>query len=273
MKFSSKIYKAINIAAHLHDGQERKGDGLPYIVHPFAVALILLEHTSDEDVLIAGILHDTIEDTTYTKEQMEQDFGQRITQFVLDVTEPPKPLPWQQRKDGYLQHLAGASYEAKLICAADKLHNLQSMLDAVQKFGEEAYKRFNAPIDKKLWFYEKCIKILKSDEKMPKEITKAIEALLEAIKTLDTPKLTRKILFVECENDGCGFGVEFKHLNETFFFCKDCKSGVNTPNEQLKNFDHICGGCKNLMEKYELNDEDNVCPICNDMLSVCYTGL
>ena len=176
------MYKAINIAAHLHDGQERKGDGLPYIVHPFAVALILLEHTSDEDVIIGGILHDTIEDTDYTKEQMAQDFGLRVTEFVLDVTEPPKPLTWQQRKDGYLQHLAGASHEAKLICAADKFHNLQSMFAAVQKFGyEEAYKRFNAPIDKKLWFYEECIKILGKDEKIP---TSLLEPLNFAILSL-----------------------------------------------------------------------------------------
>lgn len=271
MKFSPKIYKAINTAAHLHDVQKRKGDGLPYIIHPFAVTLILMEYTEDEDVLIAGILHDTIEDTAYTKEQMQQDFGQRVTQFVLEVTEPPKPLAWQQRKDGYLQHLAGASYESKLICAADKLHNLQSMLAVVQKFGQNAYKSFNAPIDKKLWFYEECLKILKNDEKIPKEITKAIENSLEAIKTFDAPKLVRKILFVECESENCGFGVEFKNRNETFFFCKNCKFGVNPPDAQLSNFDHICGGCKKNMEKYDLYDEDNVCPICHDMLALCYT--
>jgi|WetSurMetagenome_2_1015567.scaffolds.fasta_scaffold164682_2 hypothetical protein len=185
IKFSPKIYEAINKAATLHDGQERKGDGLPYIVHPFAVTLILLGYTSDEDVLIAGILHDTIEDTGYTKEQMRQDFGQRVTQFVLDVTEPPKPLPWQQRKDGYLQHLAGASHEAKLICAADKLHNLLSMLAALQKFGKGAYAHFNAPVDKKLWFYEECLKIINKEATMPKGIVEDIEKVLETINKLN----------------------------------------------------------------------------------------
>lgn len=272
MKFTPKIYKAIDTAARLHDGQKRKGDGLPYIIHPLAVAVILMEYTDDEDILIAGILHDTIEDTGYTKEQMEQDFGQRITHFVLEVTEPPKPLPWQQRKDDYLKHLVSASYEAKLICGADKLHNLQSMLAAVGKFGQDAYKGFNAPIDKKLWFYEECLNILRNDEKVPTGIIKAIELALEDIRTFDSPKSTRKILFVECESENCGFGVKFNHENETFFFCKDCKFGINPPGAQLSNFDHICGGCKKNMEKYDLYDEDNVCPICNnDMLALCYT--
>ncbi len=154
MKFSPQIYKTINTAARLHDGQERKGDGLPYIIHPVSVALMLMEHTNDEDVLIAAILHDTVEDTGYTKEQMEEEFGPRVAGFVMEVTELPKTLSWQERKDAYLKHLAGASREAKLICAADKLHNLGSMLAAVEKFGDEAYTHFNAPFDKKLWFYE-----------------------------------------------------------------------------------------------------------------------
>ena len=182
MKFSPQIYKAINTAARLHDGQERKGDDLPYIVHPVSVALILMEHTNDEEVLMAGILHDTIEDTGYTKEQMEEEFGARVTQLVLDVTELPKPLSWQERKDAYLEHLEGAGHEARLICAADKLHNLQSMLAAVEKLGDEAYKHFNAPMDKKLWFYEECLKILQNDKEMPMQILKGIKSLLERLK-------------------------------------------------------------------------------------------
>lgn len=181
-KFSPKIYKAINKATELHYGQMRKGNKIPYVVHPFSVGLILMEYTNDEDVIIAGILHDTIEDTGYTKEQMEQDFGRRITGFVLDVTEPPKPLPWQQRKDVYLKHLASANYEAKLICAADKLHNLQSLEEALQKFGPDAHKLFNAPKDKKLWFYEACLKILKDDGRMPKSLVKDIELAILALK-------------------------------------------------------------------------------------------
>ena len=92
MKFTPIITKAINTAATLHDGQERKGDGLPYIVHPFSVALILMEYSQDEDVIVAGLLHDTIEDTGYTREQMEEDFGERVWQVPHILDTQPNPL-------------------------------------------------------------------------------------------------------------------------------------------------------------------------------------
>jgi len=176
------IQKAINIAATLHDDQARKGDDLPYIVHPVSVALILMDYTNDEDIIVAGILHDTVEDTSYTKEQMSEDFNPRITELVLDVTEKDKDLPWQQRKDDYLKHLSTTCHESKLICAADKLHNLQSMLEAFRKFGDKAFERFNAPADKKIWFYEECLKIFKEDKEMPTELIKNIESVMEDLK-------------------------------------------------------------------------------------------
>lgn len=228
MKFSPQIYKAINTAARLHDGQVRKGDGLPYIVHPVSVALILMEHTNDEEVLIAGILHDTIEDTGYTKEQMEEEFGTRVTQLVLDVTELPKPLSWQERKDAYLEHLEGASHEAKLICAADKLHNLQSMLAAVEKFGDEAYEHFNAPMDKKLWFYEECVKILKNDKEIPVQMIDSLEAVLEKLRRKETIEAMMKhpaeiIDSKDYINDAtikcpiCGWSDKAKNGNKEYF--------------------------------------------------------
>ncbi|MFA5947596.1 MAG: HD domain-containing protein [Candidatus Gracilibacteria bacterium] len=182
MNLTQKIQNAINTAAHLHDGQERKADGLPYIVHPFTVALILMNYTADEDVIIAGILHDTIEDTPYTKEQMEEAFGPRVTSLVTDLTELPKTFSWQERKDSYLKHLETTSHESKLICAADKIHNLQSMLDAFRKFGEKANEKFNAPADKKLWFYEECLKIFKNDEQMPTQIIQNMEDVLKELR-------------------------------------------------------------------------------------------
>jgi len=184
MKFTPHIYKAIDMAARLHDGQIRKGNRLPYIVHPFSVALILMEYTSDEDILIAGILHDTIEDTSYTKTQIQEDFGPRVTKLVCEVTEPSKSFSWQQRKDTYLDHLTTASFEAKLICAADKLHNLRSMFSAVQQHGIEAYTNFNAPIDKIFWFYEECLNILKKDKKLPSMLLDSIECAVVSLKNI-----------------------------------------------------------------------------------------
>jgi len=175
--FTQQIQKAISIAATHHDGQERKGDGLPYIIHPFAVALILMEYTDDQDVIVAGFLHDTVEDTEYSAEDIEKDFNPHIAEIVMDVTEKDKDDPWQKRKDDYLAHLKTSSFESKLVCAADKLHNLQSMLAGFEKFGEAVYEKFNAPADKKIWFYKECLNILKTEPKIPAELIKEIEEL------------------------------------------------------------------------------------------------
>ena len=182
-KFTIPISKAVNLAGMLHEGQERKGDGLPYIIHPFVVALMLMDYSEDEEVIIAGILHDTIEDTEYTKEQMTTDFGQRVTDLVMSVTETHKDDPWQKRKDDYLAHLKNTSYEAKLICAADKLHNLQSMIAAIAKFGDKAEEKFNAPKDKKIWFYEECLNVIKEEKKIPIQLVKDYEAALDELKS------------------------------------------------------------------------------------------
>ena len=183
-KFSPKIFQAINKAAELHDGQKRKGDGLPYIVHPFSVALILMEYTQDEDIIVAGILHDVIEDTHYTAKEMKADFSPRIAKYVMEVTEPPKKLSWEIRKAGYLAHLKEASFEAKLICAADKLHNLLAMKNAYAQFGKKAFARFNSTPAKRLWFYEECVKILATDEKMPRELIKELKQAMGTFRNI-----------------------------------------------------------------------------------------
>lgn len=183
-KFTPQIQKALNLAGELHDGQERKGDGLPYIVHPVAVAWIISEYSEDEDVITAAILHDTVEDCEYSKEQLENDFGPRVAEMVMSVTETNKEDPWQKRKDDYLAHLEKASYEAQLICAADKLHNLQSMIAAIEKYSqEEAIKKFNAPLDKKIWFYKKCTETISKNPKIPKELIDKINKSLETLES------------------------------------------------------------------------------------------
>lgn len=204
MKFTPKIYQAINTAALLHSSQTRKADGLPYITHPFAVALILTRYTRDQDVIIAGLLHDTLEDTDYRAEDISHNFGPHVTHLVQEVTEPAKTLPWQPRKEAYLAHLATASPEAKLICAADKLHNLQSIITATQTNGPEIYSHFNAPMDKKLWFFRECLKILENDSQMPKTLIKDIDVAISSVYTKEFKYRTDQIaqMLVDNLNNG-----------------------------------------------------------------------
>lgn len=187
MLFSSKIQKAIRRASLLHEGQKRKCDGSPYITHLFGVALILSHYVSDEEIVVAGILHDVLEDVPkekYDEEDMKKEFGERVFAIVKEVTEDKDPEEdrtkseklWIARKQQYIDNLKNDSNEALLVAAADKIHNLLSMLDSHEKYGEEIWQHFKAPRDKRLWFYREVFTVLKARLKHP--IIKELESVL-----------------------------------------------------------------------------------------------
>lgn len=170
MKLTQKIQQAINLASRLHLGQVRKGDsGLPYISHPFSVAWILSNYTEDEDIIVAGILHDVLEDVKgYYYDDMVRDFGEKVAQIVKGVSEDKDPniesdekATWEERKSKYLANLKNDSDEALMVCAADKIHNLQSMISAYQEKGDALWDNFNSPKEKKLWLYQEILKFMK----------------------------------------------------------------------------------------------------------------
>lgn len=152
MKWTPRIEQAIKRAALLHRAQTRRGAiDYPYITHLISVATILAHYTDDEDVIIAGLLHDTIEDTEYTAEQLETEFGARVKEFVDNVTENNKEngkiRPWRARKEDYLKRLRGAPVESLLIAAADKIHNLRSILENYRLLGEEFWPLYTREKD------------------------------------------------------------------------------------------------------------------------------
>ncbi|MFH1657217.1 MAG: HD domain-containing protein [bacterium] len=181
MKLTAKIQKAINFAAEKHLGQKRKGIELPYIVHPYSVAMILSDYTDDEEVIVAGLLHDVLEDVkNYSKADMARDFGERVTQIVQEVSEDRDPnvpadakATWIQRKDKYLINLKNDSQEALLVCAADKIHNLHSIIDAYAIMGEKLWDSFNAPKEEKIQYYGKILDVLKT--RLKSDIVKELE--------------------------------------------------------------------------------------------------
>jgi len=153
--FTGRIERAIALAVRAHEGQVRKGDGqLPYVVHPVTVALILSRYTGDEDTIIAGLLHDTLEDTLVTAEEIEQAFGEKVRDTVLDVTEPDLPsLSWETRKARYLRRLQTAPRPSLLVAGADKIANLISMIAAHASAGDALWERFHASPATRLGFY------------------------------------------------------------------------------------------------------------------------
>jgi (p)ppGpp synthase/HD superfamily hydrolase len=161
--FTGRIERAIALAVRAHETQVRKGDGqLPYIVHPVTVALILSRYTSDEDTIIAGLLHDTIEDTLVTAEEIERAFGEKVRDMVVDVTEPDLPgLSWETKKARYLRRLQAAPRASLLIAGADKIANLVSLIAAHATAGDVLWERFNAPLTVKLGFYRRVHALLR----------------------------------------------------------------------------------------------------------------
>ncbi|MCH7529953.1 bifunctional (p)ppGpp synthetase/guanosine-3',5'-bis(diphosphate) 3'-pyrophosphohydrolase [Patescibacteria group bacterium] len=164
MKLTPKIEKAIIKAAVLHRGQSRKGEVVyPYITHLYSVAIILSNYTDDEDVIVAGLLHDAIEDTKYTPDKLENDFGKKVREIVLGVTEnysnENKKNSWKERKEKYAANLHGASDESVLVSAADKIHNLNTTIADYKKHGPVIWGNFNAPIEEQMQFYSNILKI------------------------------------------------------------------------------------------------------------------
>ena len=157
LTYSPLIERAIRTAMRLHEGDTRKTDpNLPYMTHLIHVAFILQGHGFGDDVVAAGLLHDTLEDTEYTVEDATADFGDEIAAMVLAVTEE-KHWRWEQRKERYLRVIESASPEVKAICAADKIHNLSSIIDAYIESGDAIWKKFSRGRERTLAFYERAL--------------------------------------------------------------------------------------------------------------------
>ena len=154
------VEKAIEFAAVKHEGQVRKGTTIPYIAHPFGVALLLQKEHQRNEVIAAGALHDTLEDTDTTKEELLKQFGEEVLWLVMAATEPDKSLPWEERKLHTIEQLPLRSNEEVALIAADKLHNLRSIQREVTEKGEEVWSRFNRGKRDQSWYYMGIVQAL-----------------------------------------------------------------------------------------------------------------
>lgn len=155
MIYTEKIQKAILFSIKTHEiyqKQKRKGKDIPYIVHPLTVGLIIARAGASEDVIIAGILHDTIEDSVpekkVTKEMLTERFGENVALLVESVTEINKDLSWEERKKEALEHIKTFSQDSVLVKSADSISNISELLEDYKREGEDVWNRFNAPKEK-----------------------------------------------------------------------------------------------------------------------------
>jgi len=169
MIVTPRINEAIKLASRLHREQVRNDDAkTPYISHLMAVAMILSHVTDDEDVIIAGLMHDSLEDVPgYTYDQLVLDCGERVATIVKHVTEPldankeaSEQLPWLARKESYLEALRTGDAASAMVSSADKIHNTDSFLQDIEKEGGAFAKRFGSSVLNRVWFHEQVLAIV-----------------------------------------------------------------------------------------------------------------
>ncbi len=167
MILSHRLQEAINEAARLHRDQFRK-DAMktPYITHLVGVMILLSSATHDEDILIAGLMHDALEDVPdYAPEQLEEKFGTRVKDIVMGVTEESKlsggdaRAPWKEVKDAYLQNLRQAPEESIMVSLADKIQNTRSLIEMIHLASGGKLENFGSNHTERLWFNEEVLKI------------------------------------------------------------------------------------------------------------------
>ncbi|MCL1892431.1 MAG: HD domain-containing protein [Alphaproteobacteria bacterium] len=151
-----KIHDAIIFAADKHRNQMRKGTDIPYITHPMEVMQILTDNQCGEDVIIAGILHDTLEDTDTTPHDIETKFGKKVLAIVQGETED-KSKTWKERKQGTIDRLKSGDLETQLVGCADKLSNIRSIYSDRLEVGDKVFDRFGAPKNDIQWYYQSVV--------------------------------------------------------------------------------------------------------------------
>lgn len=167
MIYTSLIRNAINFSITVHEVQQkqkRKGKDIPYLTHTFTVGLILARAGASEEVIAAGILHDTIEDSVpdqkVSREMIAFQFGVEVAELVASVTEIQDGVSWDEAKAQAREHIKHFSNESILVKSADILSNTSEILDDYRKDGERVFARFKAPKEKVLHNYVEAIKLI-----------------------------------------------------------------------------------------------------------------
>jgi GTP pyrophosphokinase len=154
---SRRFSEAFLFAAEKHGSQLRKQTAIPYIAHLMSVSALVLEAGGGEDLGIAALLHDVVEDCGGKPMlvEVQRRFGDRVAHIVEGCTDTdtyPKPA-WRERKEQYLKHLRDADPDVRLVSLADKLHNAREILKDFRHHGELIFQRFKGKADGTLWYY------------------------------------------------------------------------------------------------------------------------
>ena len=184
---TDRFVSALQFAHDVHRSQIRKDTTIPYVSHLLSVAGLVLESGGDEDLAIAGLLHDAVEDAEEISgeemsDRIRSKFGDRVADIVdgcSDAKSSPggsKP-PWRSRKEAYIKHLRSASDDVLRVSIADKVHNARSIATDQDRFGEKVWTRFTSTSEESRWYYTSLRDIYKeriNDSYLIKELDIAI---------------------------------------------------------------------------------------------------
>ncbi|MFQ5709934.1 MAG: HD domain-containing protein [bacterium] len=179
------IFRAIEFAVRAHAGQYRRGTRVPYIVHPLRVAKLLLDRGCSEEMAVAGVLHDTLEDTPVTSKDLRTHFGEEVARLVEAASEPDKSDTWENRKQHTIETLKTAPLEVLWLVCADKLDNVRSIREEQTRLGDAVWSKFNRPRDKQKWYYESLANLFlnrvdsKTDNSLFMEFKNEVQALFQ----------------------------------------------------------------------------------------------
>ncbi len=176
------VEKAMRIAVRAHTGQTRKDSDLPYISHPFMVALTLMKYDFPDTVIAAALVHDVLEDTDFPPEKLREELGEEVFALVQSLTNDDA-LSWEEKKKKYIETVRNGPEGAKAISVADKIHNAESLLIAHAAQGPAIWEHFNRGKEKKMWFEEEMLKMLKETWQHP--LVDEYERLVAKMKNLE----------------------------------------------------------------------------------------
>ena len=177
----SILETATRIAVRAHATQTRKEGDLPYVSHPFMVALKLVKYDFSDEIIAAGLVHDVLEDTNFGEENLRTALGDSVFEIVKGVTNDDS-LPWEEKKVTYIESVRNGSEGVKAVATADKVHNMESLLLAFDEQGPKVWEHFNAGMEKKIWFEESMLKMLQETWQHP--LVDEYAKLLEECKSL-----------------------------------------------------------------------------------------
>lgn len=161
--FSPRLEIALNLAIVAHQHQLRKVNALPFVTHPIHVAIILLKYGFAEEVIVAALLHDVVEDTQMGIAPIREQLGERVAALVLYLTDAPygerDRLTWEAKRAILLEHLGQGDLDVVAIKVADSLHNLATLKLELQRSGISAWESFSRGAVPTLDFHQKVVAV------------------------------------------------------------------------------------------------------------------